>query len=214
MYSEELETLIEAAIEDGSIDEAAQSVLIKRAEREGVDVDELCVYVNSKIKKRRKQIESEKAKTTATPPVSPLVQDMSSKSNTDKCPYCGSKDLKKRIDGTFVCEDCGKIVNFGLKHQTTTIASSFLSSTINSVNNVANNGAKSRLIAAFLALFFGVIGSHYFYIGNTKKGIITIVITLTLIGLIYTYISSIISAIKYFTMSNDSFNAMCQQYNK
>lgn len=47
MYSEKLERLIQLSIEDGVIDETENAVLIKCAKEEGVDIDELTLYVNS-----------------------------------------------------------------------------------------------------------------------------------------------------------------------
>lgn len=46
MFSKELESLIEAALVDGKIDEIEKRALVKRAEKDGVDVDELEVYIN------------------------------------------------------------------------------------------------------------------------------------------------------------------------
>ena len=52
MFSKELESLIEAALVDGKIDEIEKRVLVKRAEKDGVDIDELEVYINSILQKR------------------------------------------------------------------------------------------------------------------------------------------------------------------
>ena len=108
MYSKELETLIEAAIEDGTIDETAQAVLIKRAEREGVDINELTIYVNSLLKKRRREAEAERISKVQTfekekkeaignicPKCGQQIPPMSI-----VCPYCGYEIVKKEANSS------------------------------------------------------------------------------------------------------------------
>lgn len=59
MYSEELESLIEAIVIDGEITEKERAVLHKRAEAEGVDVDELDIYVDAALSMVKKERGSE-----------------------------------------------------------------------------------------------------------------------------------------------------------
>ena len=42
----------------------------------------------------------------------------------------------------------------------------------------AASGAKSKLVAGLLAIFLGSLGIHNFYLGNTKRAVIQLVITL------------------------------------
>ena len=51
MYSQQLETLIQGIIADGEITERERRVLHKRAEAEGIDIDEIDVYVDGLIDK-------------------------------------------------------------------------------------------------------------------------------------------------------------------
>ena len=51
MYSQHLESLIQGVIADGIITEKERAVLHKRAEAEGVDIDELDVYVDGLVSK-------------------------------------------------------------------------------------------------------------------------------------------------------------------
>ena len=73
-----------------------------------------------------------------------------------KCIHCGS-DMP---DGATVCYNCGQA----------------------QVAPVPNNGVivggtqKSKKVAAILALLLGTIGVHDFYLGNTKTGIIKVVL--------------------------------------
>ena len=57
-------------------------------------------------------------------------------------------------------------------------------------------GQKSKLAAALLALFLGVFGGHDFYLGYKKQGIIKIVLTVTIIASIVSYVWSLIDLIK------------------
>lgn len=56
MFSDELEMLIEAAIADGVITEKERAVLIKRAEAEGVDIEEFNLVLESKLDQYKKNL--------------------------------------------------------------------------------------------------------------------------------------------------------------
>lgn len=51
MYSKELDRLIQSVIADGEITEKERAVLQKRARAEGVDADELDVYIDGLVAK-------------------------------------------------------------------------------------------------------------------------------------------------------------------
>lgn len=97
MYSEKLERLIQLSIEDGVIDGTENSVLIKCAKEEGVDIDELTLYVNSLVKKRQRELEAD-------------VTSKAQKYEKDKkdaigniCPKCGKQVPAMSV----VCPYCG-----------------------------------------------------------------------------------------------------------
>lgn len=54
---------------------------------------------------------------------------------------------------------------------------------------------KSRTVALLLCGFLGTIGAHYFYVGRTGRGILMLILTITIIGLIVTSILSFIDFI-------------------
>ena len=54
---------------------------------------------------------------------------------------------------------------------------------------------KSRLVATLLCLFLGTLGVHRFYVGKKGTGIIMLLLTLTLVGLVITSIWSLIDLI-------------------
>lgn len=53
MYSEQLEMLIDMTIEDGVVTDKEMEILKRRAEKEGIDPDELEMYVQYKLKKAK-----------------------------------------------------------------------------------------------------------------------------------------------------------------
>lgn len=56
MFSKEMENLIQATLEDGVLEENEKAALIKRAQKEGVDLDELEIYINSLLQKRQREL--------------------------------------------------------------------------------------------------------------------------------------------------------------
>lgn len=60
MFSKELESLIQATLEDGVLEDYEKAALVKRAQAEGVDLTELEIYINSILQKRQKEKEKEK----------------------------------------------------------------------------------------------------------------------------------------------------------
>ncbi len=96
MFSKELENLIQATLEDGVLEENEKAALVKRAQREGVDLDELEIYINSLLQRRQRELnekndqheeEYEKKKKKAIGPV---------------CPKCG-----KQVPPLTLKCDCG-----------------------------------------------------------------------------------------------------------
>lgn len=95
MYSEELETLIDAALEDGELTEKEKQVLFKRAQAEGIDLDEFEMILDAKLVKLKKNNEAKDVEKSA--PKSNKYGDVK------KCPSCGS--MVQSFQG--VCPECG-----------------------------------------------------------------------------------------------------------
>ena len=76
----------------------------------------------------------------------------------------------------------------------------------NQVDIGPTEGEKNRITAAILALFFGPLGVHKFYLGRTGEGILFLILTITFIGCIVTGPLSLIEAINLFTMSDRMFH--------
>jgi len=115
------------------------------------------------------------------------------------CPNCGTQTP----DGANNCPNCGTALNGGA-------STNYSSGPINDGNqtfettNTFNNGAnqyqpnnqqyqpnngnpsgerKSKLVAGLLGILLGGIGVHNFYLGNTTRGIIQIIVTFVTCGI-------------------------------
>lgn len=93
MYSEQLEKLIELALADGELTEKEKQILFKRAETEGIDLDEFEMVLDARIF----EITKNKSSNSTAAPQSNKFGDVK------KCPACGA------IVESFStkCGDCG-----------------------------------------------------------------------------------------------------------
>lgn len=94
MYDERIEQLINAALADGVLTEKEKQILFKRAQEQGIDLDEFEMVLDARLVELQK-VEKEKAEKSA--PKSNKLGDVR------KCPQCGA------VIGSFVmiCPDCG-----------------------------------------------------------------------------------------------------------
>jgi len=94
MYSPDLEKLIEAALMDGELTEKEKQVLFKKAEKEGIDLDEFEMMLNARLYEKQQSM-----KKTETPSVAPKSNKYG---DVKKCPNCGAvvKSFQTR------CSDC------------------------------------------------------------------------------------------------------------
>lgn len=81
MYNEQIEQLIKAALADGVLTEKEKQVLFKRAQEQGLDLDEFEMVLDARLVELKK---SEKEKTTQAAPKSNKYGDVK------KCPMCGA----------------------------------------------------------------------------------------------------------------------------
>ncbi|MCW2260126.1 MULTISPECIES: hypothetical protein [Sphingobacterium] len=92
MYSEQIEKLIELALADGELTEKEKQVLFKRAETEGIDLDEFEMVLEARIYGKIKSKPN-----AAVAPKSDKLGDVK------KCPSCGA--IAESF--TIKCSDCG-----------------------------------------------------------------------------------------------------------
>ena len=96
MFSKEMEALIQATLEDGILEENEKAALIKRAQKEGIDLDELEIYINSILQKRKRELAKEEdAKQT-------IVDQKKKEAIGSVCPKCG-----KQVPPLTLKCDCG-----------------------------------------------------------------------------------------------------------
>ena len=78
------------------------------------------------------------------------------------CPNCGAQT----VPGAAVCTQCGVALNMAHGGQ-----------------GVAGNGQKSKLVAGLLGIFLGAFGIHNFYLGNTGRAVLQIILTFVTCGI-------------------------------
>lgn len=64
---------------------------------------------------------------------------------------------------------------------------------------------RNRIVAALLAFFLGTLGIHRFYLGRTGSGIVMLVLSITVFGLLITGPWALIDTIRYLIMSDREF---------
>ena len=96
MFSKEMEALIEATLQDGELTDQEKAVLLKRAQKEGIDVDELDVYIQSLLQKRQQE-QNEKKEA-----IFEKYEEEKKKAIGPVCPKCG-----KQVPPLALVCDCG-----------------------------------------------------------------------------------------------------------
>jgi TM2 domain-containing membrane protein YozV len=64
---------------------------------------------------------------------------------------------------------------------------------------------RNKIVAALLAFFLGVLGIHRFYLGRNGTGVLMLVISATIVGLLVTSVWAFIDMIRYLIMSDAEF---------
>ena len=91
LYDATIEQLISCALIDGELSEKEKQVLLKRAEAQGIDLDEFEMVLNARLMELRKE-----KRTTSAPKSDKLGE-------TRKCPNCGA--VVQSYQGK--CHECG-----------------------------------------------------------------------------------------------------------
>jgi hypothetical protein len=97
LYSEKMERLIQLALADGELTEKEKQVLFKKAEAEGIDLDEFEMVLEARLFEHNSAAASQPAQQQTAAPKSDKFGDIK------KCPACGAivESFKTR------CVDCG-----------------------------------------------------------------------------------------------------------
>ena len=118
MFSERLENLIKAALQDGILTEQEKASIIKRAKAEGEDVDEVDIYIQSLVQKKQQELakeaqEAETARIVAQKKEreARMASELEEQKQRDhimrKCPVCGG--IIPALSN--VCPDCQHVIN-------------------------------------------------------------------------------------------------------
>ena len=71
----------------------------------------------------------------------------------------------------------------------------------------ARHSDRNKVVAALLAFFIGTLGVHRFYLGRNGSGLVMLVLSLTVVGLLITLPWSLIDMIRYLGIPDDEFAA-------
>lgn len=66
---------------------------------------------------------------------------------------------------------------------------------------------RNRLVAALIAFLIGTLGIHRFYLGRTGSGLVMLILSITVFGLVLTVPWAFIDMIRYLLMSDAEFAA-------
>jgi len=94
LYSEKMEALIDAALADGVLTEKEKQILFKKAQAEGIDLDEFEMVLDARLVELQKKQKKEESH------VAPKSEKFG---DVRKCPACGA--LVPALAG--VCPECG-----------------------------------------------------------------------------------------------------------
>ncbi len=97
IYNNQLEALIEAALADGVLTEKEKQILFKKAQMQGIDLDEFEMVLEAKLFEKRKSMQAAIPQQQAATPRSNKYGDIR------KCPSCGAIVESFNIS----CPDCG-----------------------------------------------------------------------------------------------------------
>lgn len=99
MYNEQLEQLINYAIQDGELSETERRVIINKAAKFDIDADEICMVLDARLQERRMELGYSASPSAAATSAVPTVEVV----DANRCSACGAP----RVNGNRFCQDCG-----------------------------------------------------------------------------------------------------------
>ena len=106
MFSKEMEALIEATLADGVLTDQEKTALINRAEKEGVDLNELEIYIQSILQKRQQELDKKSREALAQHEEADLESEKLRSKTLRVCPKCGTQI--PHLSNS--CPNCGFII--------------------------------------------------------------------------------------------------------
>lgn len=146
--------------------------------------------------------------------------------NTLTCPKCHGNKLTQLPDGSYKCAYCGNVFRVQPeKPETESVAPAPPKPIVVNVqvpNQPQKQGpraiskGKSKAVAAILALVFGELGIHWFYLGKNTRGLVYLLACLLLCWtIVVPVILAVIAFIEFIWlifMSSDTFNSRYNTY--
>ena len=160
MYNEQLEQLIDAALEDGVLTEKEKQVLFKKAQAMGIDLDEFEMVLDARLVKVQKA-EKEKAQAQTAAPKSNKLGDVK------KCPACGA--MVQSFQGA--CPECG----YAFENIQANLSSQKLADAINKILEESNKQREQLRAGATHSVFDMSENKIMAIEGETNKQINTII---------------------------------------
>lgn len=106
MFSDRIENLISAALQDGVLTEKEEEILKRRVEKEGEDWDEVEMYIQSLLQKRQQELDKEMKSNQEIQEKSDMNYEQKRAETLRICPKCGA--YIPHLSN--VCPDCGFII--------------------------------------------------------------------------------------------------------
>lgn len=107
MFSERLENLIRAALQDGVLTDQEKASIVKRAQIEGEDIDEVEIYIQSLMQKRQQELNKKNKEANNVQAKETQNQEKERAKTLRKCPKCG--EYVPHL--TNICPACGFIID-------------------------------------------------------------------------------------------------------
>jgi len=107
MFSERMEALIKATLADGVLTDQEKKALVSRAEKEGVDLNELEIYIQSILQERQQELEKKSREARAQQEEADLESEKLRSKTLRECPKCGTR-IPHLANA---CPNCGYIID-------------------------------------------------------------------------------------------------------
>ena len=107
MFSERMEALIKATLADGVLTDQEKKALVSRAEKEGVDLNELEIYIQSILQERQQELEKKSREARAQQEEADLESEKLRSKTFRECPKCGTR-IPHLANA---CPNCGYIID-------------------------------------------------------------------------------------------------------
>ena len=106
MFSDRIENLISAALQDGVLTDKEEEILKRRVEKEGEDWDEVEMYIQSLLQKRQQELNKKMKNIQEIQEKSDMNYEQKRTETLRKCPKCGT--YIPHLSN--VCPDCGFVI--------------------------------------------------------------------------------------------------------